>query len=208
MGGLPPVQSQGLPPHERPGAPAGRLAAGRRPAPGRPDVGNLGLDRRRFISMDSGVAVGRLAEANLVTGARALHGNTASERSRATGHAGDHNPAEVRAQARAFEALLVQNLVHELREKGLSEGFFGSGVGGDVYGFMFDTQMAAALSDRLSLGLAEQMAEQLERRGAASAPPLPALPTEMLLAASGVVFGPQDSTLRADKKIDEGEDTP
>jgi len=55
--------------------------------------------------------------------------------------------------AARFEALLATQLVKELR-KGLSEGFFGSGAGADVFEGWFDEHLGSALAASGALDLA------------------------------------------------------
>lgn len=86
--------------------------------------------------------------------------------------------------ARQFEAMLASMLVKEMRSS-LSEGFFGKGAGGDVYGGWLDEHIGATLARRDALHLESTLRESLDRKarqadqpGAstpASAPTSPAL---------------------------------
>ncbi|MBL8863770.1 MAG: rod-binding protein [Planctomycetes bacterium] len=70
------------------------------------------------------------------------------------------DPAEAAAR---FEALLATMLVKEMRSS-LSEGFFGSGSAGDVYGGWLDEHVGKSLADRDALHLEGVLRESLERK--------------------------------------------
>jgi len=71
---------------------------------------------------------------------------------------GDSLPA-----ARQFEAMLASMLVKEMRSS-LSEGFFGKGAGGDVYGGWLDEHIGATLARRDALHLESTLRESLDRK--------------------------------------------
>jgi Rod binding domain-containing protein len=71
---------------------------------------------------------------------------------------GDSLPA-----ARQFEAMLASMLVKEMRSS-LSEGFFGKGAGGDVYGGWLDEHIGATLAGRDALHLEGTLRESLDRK--------------------------------------------
>ncbi|MFQ5718805.1 MAG: rod-binding protein [Acidobacteriota bacterium] len=119
--------------------------------------------------------------------------------------------AAVREQAHRFEASFLQTLVKQLRQDGMSEGFFGGGLSGDVYGWMFDQHLAEVLSGQLSLGLAEQMVHQMGRNEDVGQESINSLPTEVYLAGAGIgPEGPEakESPPAADKRHEQGVDTP
>jgi len=65
--------------------------------------------------------------------------------------------------ARRFQALLGAMLVKEMRST-CSEGFFGSGPGGDVYGGWLDEHVGASLAQRDALHLEGAVRESLDRK--------------------------------------------
>lgn len=71
---------------------------------------------------------------------------------------GDSAPA-----AQRFQSLLASMLVKEMRSS-LSEGFFGSGAGGDVYGGWLDEHIGATLARRDALHLDATLRESLDRK--------------------------------------------
>ena len=65
--------------------------------------------------------------------------------------------------ARRFQALLASMLVKEMRSS-LSEGFFGSGAGGDVYGGWLDEHIGETLARRDALHLESTLRDSLDRK--------------------------------------------
>jgi Rod binding domain-containing protein len=95
-----------------------------------------------FTSIESGA---RTAE--LVSAARAARAGRAAEAARS----GDE--AQANDAAHQFEALFATTLVREMR-KGLSDGFFGSGAGADVYEGWLDEHVGRTLAETGALDLA------------------------------------------------------
>lgn len=90
---------------------------------------------------------------------------------------GGRDPETLRAVARQFEALLMQQVLKSARAAGLGDDLAG-GPGADTYKDLFDQQMAQQLSAGRGLGIADQLVRQLSgQQGEAVSPPLnPALP--------------------------------
>lgn len=90
---------------------------------------------------------------------------------------GGRDPETLRAVARQFEALLMQQVLKSARAAGLGDDLAG-GPGADTYKDLFDQQMAQQLSAGRGLGIADQLVRQLSgQQGEAISPPLnPALP--------------------------------
>ncbi|ROH87763.1 flagellar assembly peptidoglycan hydrolase FlgJ [Stagnimonas aquatica] len=96
------------------------------------------------------------------------------------------DPETLRAVARQFEALLMQQVLKSARAAGLGDDL-GSGPGADTYKDLFDQQMAQQLSAGRGLGIADQLVRQLsgQQGKAASPPPSSALPGIAPSPASG-----------------------
>lgn len=87
------------------------------------------------------------------------------------------DPDTLRAVARQFEALLMQQVLKSARAAGLGDDLAG-GPGADTYKDLFDQQMAQQLSAGRGLGIADQLVRQLsgQQGEAVSAPLNPTLP--------------------------------
>lgn len=89
-------------------------------------------------------------------------------RTTATDRRTDVRPAdgarrEIREVARAFEGLLLQMLVTEMRKAQVPGGLFGEGAGSHVYEGLFDQFLSEHLTDRAPLGIADLLEEQWSR---------------------------------------------
>lgn len=71
------------------------------------------------------------------------------------------DPEAVREAAQQFEALLVQNMLKEMRAASGDDGLFGSSQM-DSYYEMFDQQIALDMARKGGLGLADVLVRQLE----------------------------------------------
>jgi Rod binding domain-containing protein len=72
-------------------------------------------------------------------------------------------PEEAGPAAVKFQALLGAMLVKEMRSS-LSDGFFGTGAGGDVYGGWLDEHVGETLARRDALHLEGVLREGLDRK--------------------------------------------
>ena len=82
------------------------------------------------------------------------------------------DPDTLRAVARQFEALLMQQVLKSARAAGLGDDLAG-GPGADTYKDLFDQQMAQQLSAGRGLGIADQLVRQLSgQQGEAVSAPL------------------------------------
>ena len=95
-----------------------------------------------FGSLASGAYTTELAGA-----ARAARADRAAEAARS----GDEKQAD--EAARQFEALFATTLMREMR-KGLSDGFFGSSAGADVYEGWLDEHIGRSLAESGALDMA------------------------------------------------------
>lgn len=97
------------------------------------------------------------------------------------------DPETVRAVARQFEALLMQQVLKSARAAGLGDDLAG-GPGADTYKDLFDQQMAQQLSAGRGLGIADQLVRQLSgQQGETVSPPLK--PAHPVLSPSPVYGG-------------------
>lgn len=74
--------------------------------------------------------------------------------------------ARLREAAQAFESLLVQMLVREMREAQLEHGFFGDTPGASIYEAMFEQHLAERLAEDSPLDIASMLLEQWSGGGA------------------------------------------
>lgn len=83
--------------------------------------------------------------------------------------------AEALRVARQFEEVLVQTLVHSLRQSaqlgGEGGGMFGTGPGADTYAEWFDQHLAGNLTEHGGIGIADVLMREFERWGQIPAPP-------------------------------------
>jgi len=63
--------------------------------------------------------------------------------------------AKLRRAAEAFEGLLVQQLVKQIRSAQLEQGLFGEGAGASVYNAMFDQYLGEQLARDSPFGIAD-----------------------------------------------------
>ena len=68
--------------------------------------------------------------------------------------------AELRQAAEAFEALLIQSMLRQMREAQLEEGFFGKGTGSSVYEAMFEQFLSEGMAGASPLGIAEVLEQE------------------------------------------------
>lgn len=98
--------------------------------------------------------VTQMDQANTYTDLTALHQFKANVK--------DNDPEQIRAVAQQFEAILVQNVLHNMRQanKNFSSDLINS-QHIDFFNEMFDQQLALDLS-RKGLGLADMLVQQLQ----------------------------------------------
>lgn len=94
-------------------------------------------------------------------------------RAKAAGNGGDEET--LRAVARQFEALLMQQVLKSARAAGFGDDL-AAGPGADTYKDLFDQQMAQQVSAGRGLGIADVLVRQLRGSSAAPSPAPVALP--------------------------------
>src|SRR5437660_1082340 len=110
---------------------------------------------------------------------------------------GHKSPLEI---AREFEALLVAQVIGAMRKTVASTGLFGGdSAANKVLDGAFDSELARSITKNAHLGLAEQLAAQIERRehGATSADGQRSLVQRGQKVAAGDVLATVGSTGRA-----------
>lgn len=71
---------------------------------------------------------------------------------------------QIREAARQFESLFMEQLIRQMRDAQLDEGFFGKGSGSSIYEGMFTDYMADHLSADSPLGIARLLEERWSGR--------------------------------------------
>ncbi|MDQ7007266.1 MAG: hypothetical protein Q9Q40_08540 [Acidobacteriota bacterium] len=69
----------------------------------------------------------------------------------------------IRKAARGLEAGLLRQMLRAMEKAQLEDGLFGGGAEGKTRAAAFELMLSEMLAEREPLGLAEQIAEQLER---------------------------------------------
>jgi Rod binding domain-containing protein len=71
--------------------------------------------------------------------------------------------AELEKVSRQFESLLYKQMIHAMIEGSTEKGYYGEGSQGDVWGGLFETGLADAVSGGNSVGLGRQNYRQFEQ---------------------------------------------
>ena len=71
--------------------------------------------------------------------------------------------AELEKVSRQFETLLYKQMIHAMIEGSTENGYYGEGSEGDIWGGLFESGLADAVSGGNSLGLGRQIYRQFEK---------------------------------------------
>ncbi len=75
--------------------------------------------------------------------------------------------AAIRKAAQGLEAGLLRQMLRAMEKAQLEGGLFGAGAEGKTRAAAFELMLSEMLAEREPLGLAEQIAEQIEQQGGA-----------------------------------------
>ena len=73
----------------------------------------------------------------------------------------DARKAKLREAARGFEAILLRQLLAEMRKTLSGEGFFGGGAAGEIYSDLLDNAVAETVAKRGPLGIGDNLYRRL-----------------------------------------------
>jgi murein DD-endopeptidase MepM/ murein hydrolase activator NlpD len=112
--------------------------------------------------------------------------------------------SQLKGAVKDLEAIFIYEMLKEMRQT-TQGGFLGKGMGNDIYGSLFDMEMAKMFAQR-GLGLGEIILKQMEGREKNRPNPSP-LPEDLKISSLGKETRPVSSTgRRMEEPVSEGND--